>query len=78
MVETQPIGLDNVSQDEGGSDDDENTATIVVNTLTATVDGTDPSSTDINNDFVEARPAISLIKSITAVIDSNTSTSTDA
>lgn len=55
----------------------------MVNTLTSTVDITDTRNAntqheDTNNDFVEAIPSISLVKSITAVLDSNSSSRTDA
>jgi len=83
IIETQPMGLDDVSQDEWGWDDDQNSSAVVVNTLTSTVDITDTRNAntqheDTNNDFVEAIPSISLVKSITAVLDSNSSSRTDA
>lgn len=78
IVQTQPTGYDNVSQDEGGSDDDQTSATVVINTLTLTLDETDADKQDTNNDFVEAVPSMSLVKSITGVVDVNTNGITDA
>ena len=53
-VETQPAGLLNVSENEGGADNDQNEgAPTLNNVITGTVD---PGETDVNNDFVEASP----------------------
>ena len=53
-VETQPAGFGNVSEDEGGLDNDGSAASnTVINQIAGTVD---PGETDVNNDFVEDRP----------------------
>ena len=49
VVETQPAGLFNVSEDEGGIDDDQ-PDNNTINSIAATVN---PGENDANNDFVE-------------------------
>ena len=52
VVETQPAGLFNVSEDEGGIDDDQ-PDNNTINSIAATVN---PGENDANNDFVEVEP----------------------
>ena len=52
VVETQPDGLFNVSEDEGGIDDDQ-PDNNTINSIAATVN---PGENDANNDFVEETP----------------------
>ena len=72
VVETQPTGVDSISEDEGGADDDQ-PDNGTVNSIAVTVDATDPDGNlpneDVDNNFVEGRPSIELIKSISAVND---------
>ena len=51
VVETQPAGLFNVSEDEGGIDDDQ-PDDGELNSIAATVN---PGENDANNDFVEVQ-----------------------
>jgi len=73
VVETQPTGFDSISEDEGGADDA--TDNGVLNAIAVTVDAADPdgglANEDEGNDFVEGRPEIELIKSISNVDISN-------
>ena len=77
VVETQPAELDSVSEVEGGADNatDGNGDNGILNAIAVTVDGDDPDATlpneDLGNNFVEARPGIELIKSISNVDISN-------
>ena len=52
-VETQPAGLDDVKEDEGGADDDQ-PDNHITNAIAGTVDA---GENDANNDFVEEEPA---------------------
>ena len=52
VVETQPAGLFNVSEDEGGIDDDQ-PDNNTINSIAATVN---PGENDAGNDFVEVEP----------------------
>ncbi|MCK5921874.1 MAG: hypothetical protein KAG66_13090, partial [Methylococcales bacterium] len=55
-VETQPDNLLNVSENEGGADNDQ-AGTTAINAIAGTVD---PGETDTNNDFIEESPVVSL------------------
>ncbi|SFV69950.1 hypothetical protein MNB_SV-3-619 [hydrothermal vent metagenome] len=52
-VETQPDGLDDVSEHEGGADNDDNGNAANNNQISGTVDA---GENDANNDFVEEEP----------------------
>ena len=56
VVQTQPAGLGNVSEDEGGVDDDHGDDGVL-NSIKATVS---PGENDLGNHFVENTPAASL------------------
>ncbi len=75
-VETQPANFDDITENEGGADnDDANNPVVGNNQIAGTVTA---GEADVNNDFVEGVPAIKLIKSISGVNDVNTNSITDA
>jgi len=70
VVETQPLGFADVSEDEGGADNDQANNNIP-NSIAGTVSSADPeigalNNVDTNNDFVEVRltPAINIEKTV--------------
>jgi len=61
-VETQPAGLGSISENEGGADNDQ-PDNGVINSIAGTVV---PNENDSANDFVEARAAIEILKTVYA------------